>query len=40
MEQISLEAIREWVRFLRGADKVNFSTLGMKDMMTLMEIPI
>ena len=40
MEQISLKAIREWVRFLRGADKVNFSTLGMKDMMTLIEIPI
>ena len=40
MEQISLEAIREWVRLLRGAEKINFSVLGMRDMMTLVKVPI
>ena len=40
MEKISLEAIREWVRFLRGADKVNFAILGMKDVMALVDIPL
>ena len=40
MEQIFLKAIREWVRLLRGAEKINFSVLGMRDMMTLINIPI
>ena len=40
MERISLKAIREWVRFLRGADKINFAFLGMKHMDALIDIPI
>ena len=40
MEQISLKAIREWVRFFRGVDKINFAFLGMKDMVDLVDIPI
>ena len=40
MEQISLKPIREWVRFLRGADKINFAFLGMKHMEALIDIPI
>ena len=40
MEKTSLEAIREWVRSLRGADKVNFAILGMKDVMALVDIPL
>ena len=40
MEKVSLEAIREWVRSLRGADKVNFAILGMKDVMALVDIPL
>ena len=40
MEQISLKAIREWVRLLRGAEKINFFVLGTRDMMTLIDLPI
>ena len=40
MEEISLKSIREWVRFLRGADKINFAFLGMKHMDALVDIPI
>ena len=40
MEQISLKAIREWVSFLNGADKINFAFLGMKHMDALIDIPI
>ena len=40
MEQIPLKAIREWVRFLNGADKINFAFLGMKYMDALVNLPI
>ena len=40
MEQIPLKAIREWVRFLNRADKINFAFLGMKHMEALIDIPI
>ena len=40
MEQISLKAIRECVRFLRGADKINFALLGMTHIDALIDIPI
>ena len=40
IEQISLKAIREWIRFLKGANKINFAFLGMKEMVALIDIPI
>ena len=40
MEQICLAVIRDWVKSLDGADKVNFSFLGMKDIGILIDIPI
>ena len=40
MEQIPLKAIREWVRFLNRAEKINFAFLGMRYMDALGNLPI
>ena len=40
MEQMSLNAIKEWVRFLRKVEKINFAVLGKKDIMALIDITI